>query len=302
MDFSKFTFRCSSLGHIMQDAKGESNRQMFDRLNRELPIKQAQLQGMSERAVKSSQKLYEEIEMMEIKIAALRYGNHLDVPHLSDSCKTHLCDIYTVAKYGRISDIKSKFLEKGLLLEEDAITLYCQLTNTFHKKNKVRKYNDWIEGECDIEGKDFITDTKVNWDIFTFNRVVARPIKPLYHYQLDGYMWLYDKPRAELAYCLLDTPEHLRKREEKRLQWELIGSDADLASASEEEKDRFNDALLSLNHNHTYEDIPLKERVRIFNVERSEGREQKIAQRVEECRYWLNNFAQGKIDEDGTED
>ena len=298
MDFSKFTFRCSSLGHIMQDPKGESNRQLYDRLKAELPQKQYALGQCSERAVKTANKLYDEIELMELKIASLENGNALDLPHLSDGCKTHLCDIYTVVKYGRTTDIKSKYLEKGLLLEEDAITDYCKLTGEYHVKNSERRKNDWIEGEADIVGKDFIVDTKVNWDIFTFNRTVARPIKPLYWWQLDGYMWLWEKQRAELAYVLLNTPEHMIVREEKKLLYELFGSDANYAAADEIEKDRYRTACSDLRHNLIYDDIPLEERVRITNVTRSEERIEKIKSRVEECRIWLNNFANKKIDED----
>jgi len=223
-----------------------------------------------------------------------------DVPHLSDSCKTHLCDIYTVVKYGRTSDIKSKYLEKGLLLEEDAITLYCELTGKYHRKNKDRKYNDWVEGECDIDSEvlDLVTDTKVNWDIFTFNRVVGKPIKPLYHWQLDGYMWLWGRSKGELAYCLLDTPEHLIQREEKKLMYEMFGSEFVYQNSPEEQKLNYISACADLRHNMIYTDLSIEERVRIFNVTRSEARIEKIKRRVEECRIWLNNFAQGKIDVD----
>jgi len=302
MDFSKFTFRCSSLGYIMQDAKGGSYKDIYAELNAKHTKVTDALLACSDRAIKTKDKLYDEMEkIMEEK---KRVELLLDTPRLSETTKTHLCDIYTVVKYGRTSEIKSKYLEKGLLMEEDAITQYCQLTKQFHKKNKERRYNEWIEGECDIDSEKFdkVVDTKVNWDIFTFNRVVAKPIKPLYWWQLDGYMWLWNRNNGELAYNLLNTPEHLIVREEKRLLYELFGSDANYAGSEEIEKDRYRTACSELRHNMIYDDIPLEERVRIFAVKRSEERIEKIKSRVEECRVWLNNFSQGKIDVDADDE
>jgi len=236
MDFSNFTFRCSSLGHIMQDPKGKSNRELFEEYNLEYTQVMDRLSNPGKSQTKTLDKLFDRGEWLSQEIDRLEPIQ--DVPHLSDSCKTHLCDIYTVVKYGRTSDIKSKYLEKGLLLEEDAITLYCELTGKYHRKNKDRKYNDWVEGECDIDSEvlDLVTDTKVNWDIFTFNRVVGKPIKPLYHWQLDGYMWLWGRSKGELAYCLLDTPEHLIQREEKKLMYEMFGSEFVYQNSPEEQK------------------------------------------------------------------
>jgi len=282
----------------MQDAKGKSNKQLYEDYNLERSKVLDKLVAAGANAVKTKDKLWDRSEWLKEEIERLEPIQ--DVPHLSDGCKTHLCDIYTRVHDGRTSDIASKFLEKGLLLEEDAITLYCELTGKFHKKNKERKYNEWIEGECDIDSDilDLVTDTKVNWDIFTFNRVVSRPIKPLYHWQLDGYMWLWGRSKGELAYCLLNTPKHMLEREERKLLYQVFGSDANYAHASDEEKADFEDALSSLRHNHTYNDKSIQERVRIFHVQRSEERIEKIKSRVEECRIWLNNFAQGKLDTD----
>lgn len=287
MDFSNFTFRCSSLGYIMADGKGKSNLEKYN--DAILKVKDAiEKFGAAKTGTKASENLALKIEKLEEVIKKLEPIK--DVTYLSDSCKTHLCDVYTRVKYGRTEDIKSKYLEKGLLMEEDAITQYSLLTGLMYNKNKVRETNEFIEGEMDFEKDDMVIDTKVNWSIFQFTRVASRPIKPLYHWQLDGYMWLFGKNKGRLVYSLLDTPEHLIKMEEKRLLYDFVGSEED-----------YNEACIELRRNHIYSDIPIEERVRVFDVERSEERIEKIKSRVKECRIYLNNLNNKTLQDDEPE-
>lgn len=289
MDYSKVKFRCSSLGLIMTEAKGESNIQAYERMKSELSKAEKSLGECSEAAVKTANKLYDKIENLKIQIDLVKPWIHQ--PHLSETCKKYLSDVSVMVNRGRTKDVKSKYLKKGLHLEEDAITQYCLLPgNGFHKKNKERRFNDWIEGECDIAGDNFIVDTKVSWDIFTYNNIVAndKSIDEHYNWQLDGYMWLWGKERAELAYCLLNTPKFLLEKEERKLLYDMFGSDANYACSSKTEKENFEDALSDLRKNHIYDDIPLEEKVRIFRVNYSEERIEKIKSRVEECRNWMN--------------
>ena len=57
-----------------------------------------------------------------------------------------------------------------------------------------------------------MVDIKTAWSVATFPLSaddVAPAQRTLYEYQLRAYMRLWDKPRAVLAYCLVDTPERL---------------------------------------------------------------------------------------------
>jgi len=270
INWEKFTFRCSSLGYIMSDPKGKSNLEKYNDAVASKDEKFAKLDAMTNHDSKSA-------------IALLNAIDKLDI---SQGCKTHLADLRTSAKYGRQQHIKNKFMEKGLLLEEDAITQYSLLTGIFHKKNTERKFNDFIQGELDLVVDNIVSDTKVNWDIYTFGRVVATEINPDYHWQLDGYMDLWNLKKGRLIYCLLDTPEHLIKREEKKLMYELFGGEP----TNENDKKLYEDACVELRHTHIYTDIPIEEKVRIFEVNRSEERIAKIHKRVEECRNYLINL------------
>lgn len=277
MDFSKQTFRCSSIGYIMTEPKGKSNLEKYNDALSSLKKYKDSLATTGEKAIKTRENLEHKIVMGERLVKRLEAVK--DVKILSDTCKVHLCDIYTAVKYNRTEDIRSKYMEKGINVEEDSITLYSLITREFHKKNKERRYNDWIEGELDFHNSEKLVDTKSNWSIFQFNRVAARPIKEHYWWQLDGYMDLWNLPRAELAYCLINTPTKLIESEKKKLLYDFLGSE-----------EEYREACLEIERLHTYDDIPDKEKIRIFQVTRDEERIERIHRRVEECREFLNNL------------
>ncbi len=103
----------------------------------------------------------------------------------------------------RTSEIKSKYLEKGIFNESEAITLVNDVLQANFVKNDVRMTNDLITGECDIQSKDEIVDVKCSWDRFTFLDSFSGGGKN-YEWQLRGYMQLYEKPKASVIYCLTD--------------------------------------------------------------------------------------------------
>lgn len=285
MDFSNYLFRCHSLGYIMTDPKGESNLVKYEKYNIQYSEKKDMYNLMDEKQQNSSKGQTLLKSMLTAKERKDRYEKVKQNIHLSDTCKTHLCDLYTVAKYERFEDIKSKYMEKGLLCEEDGITLYCLYKQAqganfvYHKKNKTRLDNDYISGEWDIEDDERITDIKINWSIFQFMRTASKPIKSLYQWQDDGYMWLTGKKLGRTAYCLVNTPEQLLIKEIKSLEYGFIGSAEDLIEATAE-----------LRKNHAFDDIPLCERVREFDVEYDESRIERIKTRVTECRKFLQSL------------
>lgn len=303
MDFSNHKFRCSSLGYIMADARGKSNKQLLNENELLLDELLAKYSDIN-KGTKAAETMLARIN----KVSALvdKYSTIADIPLLSDTCKTHLSDVYTRTKYNRTEDIRSKYLEKGLQMEEDAITLYSMISGEFHKKNDERRSNDFIEGSMDFEKGDFVFDTKVNWSIFQFNRVASRAIKPLYHWQLDGYMWLWNKTNARLVYCLVNTPEMTIQMEIRKLMYEFFGGVREYEYAKLEDESSlliksFEEAVIETRRNHTYDDIPIEERIRTFDIKRNDERIDMIKQRVADCRIYLNNIDNNKIDEDEIE-
>lgn len=298
MDFSKHTFRCSSLAYIMSNPKGKSPMQKYLECKQWLEDNIVKYDGMK-KELKTAKDLLTKIQDKSLKLKQLE--QHKDDLFLSSTCKTHLADVYTRVKYGRTEDIKSKYLEKGLKLEEDAITAYCISIGEFRQKNVERKYNQWIEGESDIEDEISITDTKINWSIFQFNRVVTKPLIPLYEWQIRGYMMLWEKPIGRVAYVLLNTPENLLQREFNKIRYEMFGNQQNFDLSSDEDKALYQQACDEIRFNHTYDDIPDEDKIRVFTKQRDLQLEECIKIRVEECRKYLQLIDSGVLQEDEAE-
>lgn len=208
---------------------------------------------------------------------------------LSETTKAKLIEIYINHKYKREKDISNKYIEKGLAVEEDAITLYSRIEGKFFKKNDMRLFNDFIQGEPDLfEGPrvteaTHIIDLKSSWDIFTFFVNKTKPVNKDYLYQLNGYMALSGAPTATLAYCLIDTPEPMINDEKRRLFHKM--------NVLTDENPVYKEACVLLEASMTFGDIPMRERIIEFELERNDDLINSVYRRVPLWRKFLNEFA-----------
>ena len=130
---------------------------------------------------------------------------------LSAGCKTYIKELVKEDLFGYKSKIDSKYLTKGIELEDTSIDLYNEVHGTLYLKNTERLSNEFITGECDINAEDKIIDIKTSWSLETFPPAPEDISNKDYEWQLRAYMWLYNKPKAELAYCMVSTPDYLLK-------------------------------------------------------------------------------------------
>jgi hypothetical protein len=106
-------------------------------------------------------------------------------------------------------------IEKGKYCEDQGIDLYNSVFLYDLKKveSSERRSNGIITGEPDLiaatSGKG--VDIKVAWSLLTFPLTEDQAGKKDYEWQARGYMCLFDLPVWEIAYCALDTPDHLLK-------------------------------------------------------------------------------------------
>lgn len=136
---------------------------------------------------------------------------------LSAGAKTCVEEMAKQLVYGYEKRVTSKYLEKGLQVEDRAIELYNTVTFSDHRKNTERRENEWISGECDIAGAKRITDIKASWSLDTFPAMSSAGRDADYEWQGRAYMWLWDKPEFEIAYCLVSTPPELIGYEDEEL-------------------------------------------------------------------------------------
>jgi len=136
---------------------------------------------------------------------------------LSVGAKTAIIKIAKEIIYGYDEQFSSKYTEKGLRVEDESIDLLGSVLLKSFVKNKERKTNDWITGEADIVTEDSIIDIKSSWSLATFPVIADQGKDKGYEMQLRAYMWLWDKPKATIAYCMVSTPEDLMKWEAQSL-------------------------------------------------------------------------------------
>lgn len=224
-------FRCSSLALIMAPAKSIDEKLMtpeiatIARKTKKTDDEKALIKGLLDRSLSAGAKT-------EIKSIAREY----------------------VYNFNQV--ISGKFMDKGLIVEDQSIELYNEVFFTDHKKNTVRLTNDWITGECDIivPGVKGI-DIKSSWSLTTFPALAEDGEDTTYEWQCRGYMMLWDVPAWEVAYCMVNTPDELIKYEQEEL--------------------------------HYVDHIPEPLRVTVVRYERDLALEEKIKRKVEMAREYL---------------
>ena len=129
---------------------------------------------------------------------------------LSKTSITYIKEWLTTEIYGYQKEIKSKYIEKGNLLEDAAIDYAIQVLDLpFVLKNEKHYMDDHFIGTPDIVTSDEVIDIKCSWDCFTFPLFDDEVPNDDYFYQLQIYMHLTGKRKARLVYVLMDTPEHM---------------------------------------------------------------------------------------------
>lgn len=201
---------------------------------------------------------------------------------LSKTAQKHLIEVYVAEKYGRRKDIQTKQMKKGIQVEDESIRLLSMFMGEDFLKNEERFSNDYITGLPDIITNDCIIDIKSSYDIWTFLGNMPDKLDSLYYWQMMCYMWLTGKPKAKIAYCLSNTPFGMIEQEKKSLFYKM-----DVIS---EESPEFIRESLKLEFNMMFDDMPLSERVLIFNVDRNEDDILRIQNKVEKAREYLEEI------------
>jgi hypothetical protein len=132
---------------------------------------------------------------------------------LSQTTKSYLEDWVKEQIYGVKKQIKSKYIQKGLALEDTAIEFYSvAMKKDFMIKNLDHFEDDFFTGTPDCFHEGIVYDFKTSWNCFTFPLFDDRPDMG-YYYQLQVYMHLTGLKKAKLVYTLQDTPDYLTYEE-----------------------------------------------------------------------------------------
>ena len=271
-NWNETLIRCSCIGKIMANGRGSV---LTEKQSAELE----RLQNIENRTEKQQETLQ---VLLEKKDAT---------PSLSDTCKTYLKEVYMYYKYGKESvggSERSRYTIKGRSVEDESIMLLSRIDDVFYSKNDQRFQNGYLTGEPDIivssqDGNtDKIIDIKSSWDGASLLGNIGSPLNPLYFYQVQGYMALTGAKTAEVCYVLVNMPQEIINGEKNRIFRTM--------NPVTEENAEYKKVIARLENNMTFDEIPIRERIVRFKVDRDEALINNIYQRVEQCREWLQEF------------
>lgn len=237
--------RCSSLGKIMANAKGAD-------------ITDKQLTTLKE--LQAKPKLTEN----QTKTLAGLITKRDAPPQLSAGGKTYIKSLVNQEIFEYKSSVSTPEMQKGNEVEDESIELFNEVFGSDFMKHNERIENEYIQGECDVLGDNLVVDIKSSWSIETFPAVGEDGIDSDYEWQLRGYMWMYGVSNATLAYCMVDTPEALRR------PWESL-------------------YLHEVNH------IDPRLRISIIEFIRDESLEAKIIEKVTAARLFYDEYKEKLI-------
>ena len=219
MEISNVLFNASSAGALLTEKQGNSFTDVMAKKLAELEKERDTGFNVNGNKVKwnGTKKPEELADLIKRRDAP---------PELSDTAKTLVRKTWLKYEKGIYSQIKSKFLEKGIVKEEDSISLITEVEGVLYVKNEERINNEYFSGEADIvkdfEDKRLIIDTKTSWSAETFFSA-----EPTLDYIVQGqiYMELFDAEEFQLKFVLVDTPENLVQREKDNAKWKYYSGD-----------------------------------------------------------------------------
>lgn len=252
-----FKIRCSAIGHIMTGDIG---------LN---PPQQEKYEILSAKPTLT--------EKQEIALRELQHKK--DNPELPKGAQTYCRDWFKGQMYKRQVEIKSKYLDKGNIMEDHSLDLVAEkLDLGLLLKNEDYFKDSYMRGTPDALLPELVIDVKNSWDWTTFPLLEKEVPNRDYYWQLQGYMNLADKPAAKLIYTLLDTPEHLIEREAR---YYAINNGYEALT-----KDIYNRFKAKM----TYSDLPDELRYKSFDIERNPADIVLITERVKMCRVFIKTL------------
>jgi hypothetical protein len=200
---------------------------------------------------------------------------------LSKTAQKHLLDVYIAEKYGRKKDIQTKQMRKGIEVEQESINLLSLYLKKPFIKNEERFSNDFISGHPDIIDE-CIIDIKSSYDLWTFMGNLPDKLDNLYYWQMQSYMWLTNKNKAIIAYCLVNIPDSIIEQEKYYLLKNM-----DVIS---EQSPEFIYEAMKLEFNMKFDDIDIKERILMYSIDRNEDDILRIQHKIEKSREFLSDI------------
>jgi len=172
--------------------------------------------------------------------------------------------------YQRRFEFSNKYTENGIKQEDENID-YLEIHSEYKglKKNEEHFVNELLTGTPDLLTDDKVIDIKSSFSGDTFKLFDTEITNKLYYYQLQAYMLLTGKRKAELVYVLGNTSEDVIKKE------------FNFSRESDYEKFR---------KQYIYDNVDSKYRIKRFEVAYDEDFEEKLSKKIAKAREYISKL------------
>ena len=215
---------------------------------------------------------------------------YLNPPILSVGAENYLVDVYSRERFGikRASSggLGKSTQIKGFVLEKEGIELLSKIDGVAYEKQIGSVSDDYFIGLCDTicPQRSKVIEIKTSWNAANFMKNKKENFKLPNEIwgQVQGYLHLYNIPKGQVCYVLVNTPSHLIEQEWANLFKRY--------SYGEVTREKYDEGCYKLEGLFDYNKIPEKKRVIRFDVEYSLSYIQRAQRKVDMAREWLNDF------------
>jgi hypothetical protein len=176
---------------------------------------------------------------------------------LSKGAKTYIRELVAQELFGVEFEVGSKYMDKGIEVEDQSIALLNRVRGLSLEKNAERRTDGFLTGECDLfwaaARRGF--DLKSSWSLATFPLVEEDCIDREYEWQMRGYMKLWDADSWSVDYVMVNTPDRLIGYEPQSL--------------------------------HFVDHIPEKHRITSWLITRDQAKEEAMVEKVKHARVYF---------------
>jgi hypothetical protein len=221
--------------------------------------------------------------MKEFKIRGSAGGNIVTSPKAdlpSKGTQTYLKKWLKEQIYGKGPEVNSKYLIKGLEMEDASIELvqkelYFDLVDL--EKNEEYFEDEYFCGTPDVILEDHLIDVKSSYSGDTFPIFEDEVVDKGYYWQAQIYMHLTGRKKYKLIYCLVDTPDDLIEKDAKSECYKR---------GEKYSKKKFNE----MKERCTYSGVDSKYLTKVFNINYNEEDIELLKTQVDKCRTYINNL------------
>ena len=218
MNEQDLLFRCHCLSDFASTSAEENKNPYFATL-KAIEKTKCELETLKQaKAIEARNEL-----LVELNAKLEEYEPFKDKVYLSKTAHKRILKMAREIKYGIRENLENKYVLKGLMNEEDAISLWSDVSGKFLTKNEQRFYDELKQGEMDIltnyNGYKCVDDIKNSFTKETFDNNINLSKK--YYWQLQGYMDLLGESYqyGRIVFTLTNTPIELILDEVRQTAW-----------------------------------------------------------------------------------